>query len=454
MRDIIFINPLDKTHVSEMLELQAPPLNLMYLGASLEKASFSVKILDDNLKRWGYEQITKLVEKLNPFIIGVTATTATIKNSLEYIKSIKRILPDVLTIIGGPHPTFLPIDTLKALKELDVVVIGEGEETFTELAEKYEKKGEKGLEEVKGIAYRDQSKIRVNEPRPLIRDLDSLPFPARHLVPFKEYETTKNDQAHIITSRGCIYSCEYCSSSLIMGKKFRARSPENVVDEIEELYDKYKIGEIGFIDDAFVLNKRRAHRIAEEIKERSLDIRWSTSSRVNTINKQLLSNLKSAGLQSIYYGVESGSQRVLDLMNKKITLKQSEDAVKIAKDLEIEVMASFMFGYPGETPAEMDKTIDFSIKLDPDYAQYSILTPFPGTPIYYKLEKRGLIEKDWEKYTVLEPVIKYEKLGLSREIVKRKLLEAYFKFYRRLSYYIKHPHMIKVVLKTLLKSLT
>ncbi|WP_455240619.1 B12-binding domain-containing radical SAM protein [Methanothermobacter tenebrarum] len=454
MKDIIFINPLDKTHVSEMLELQAPPLNLMYLGASLEKASFSVKILDDNLKRWGYEQITKLVEKLNPFIIGVTATTATIKNSLEYIKSIKRILPDVLTIIGGPHPTFLPIDTLKALKELDVVVIGEGEETFTELAEKYEKKGEKGLEEVKGIAYRDQSKIRVNDPRPLIRDLDSLPFPARHLVPFKEYETTKNDQAHIITSRGCIYSCEYCSSSLIMGKKFRARSPENVVDEIEELYDKYKIGEIGFIDDTFVLNKRRAHRIAEEIKERSLDITWSTSSRVNTINKQLLSNLKSAGLQSIYYGVESGSQRVLDLMNKKITLKQSEDAVKIAKDLEIEVMASFMFGYPGETPAEMDKTIDFSIKLDPDYAQYSILTPFPGTPIYYKVEKRGLIEKDWEKYTVLEPVIKYEKLGLSREIVKRKLLEAYFKFYRRLSYYIKHPHMIKVVLKTLLKSLT
>lgn len=141
-------------------------------------------------------------------------------------------------------------------------------------------------------------------------------------------------------------------------------------------------------------------------------------------------------------------------MNKKITLKQSEDAVKIAKNLGIEVMASFIFGYPQETPAEMDKTIDFSIKLDPDYAQYSILTPFPGTPIYQKLEKKGLIEKDWEKYTVLEPVIKYEKLGLSRELVKRKLFEAYFKFYRRLSYYIKHPHMIKTVIKTLLKSIT
>ncbi|HIH61265.1 MAG TPA: B12-binding domain-containing radical SAM protein [Methanobacteriales archaeon] len=454
MADVVLINPLDKTHVSEMLELQAPPLNLMYLGASLEKASFSVKILDDSLKEWGYNQVNKLVEKLNPFIVGVTATTATIKSSLEYIKSIKRLLPDVLTVIGGPHTTFLPIDTLKSLKELDTVVIGEGEETFIELAEKYEKRGKEGLEEVKGIAYRNQSRIKVNEPRPFIQDLDSIPFPARHLVPFKEYETSKNGQAHIITSRGCTYSCRYCSSSLIMGRRFRARSPENVVDEIEELYDKYKIEEIGFIDDTFVLNKRRALAIADEIKERSLDITWSTSSRVNTIDKQLLSNLKSAGLQSIYYGIESGSQRVLNLMNKKITLRQSEDAVKIAKDLGIEVMASFMFGYPGETPAEMDKTIDFSIKLDPDYAQYSILTPFPGTPIYQKLEKKGLIEKDWEKYTVLDLVIKYERFGLSRKIVKRKLFEAYFKFYRRLSYYIKHPHMIKVVLKTVLKSLT
>jgi len=454
MADVILINPFDKTHVSEMLELQAPPLNLMYLGASLEKASFSVNILDDSLKEWGYNQVNKLVEKLNPLIVGVTATTATIKSSLEYIKSIKRLLPDVLTVIGGPHTTFLPIDTLKSLKELDVVVIGEGEETFTELAEKYEKRGKEGLEEVKGIAYRNQSRIKVNEPRALIQDLDRLPFPARHLVSFKEYETSKNGQAHIITSRGCTYSCRYCSSSLIMGRRFRARSPENVVDEIEELYDKYKIEKIGFIDDTFVLNKRRALAIADEIKERSLDITWSTSSRVNTIDKQLLSNLKSVGLQSIYYGIESGSQRVLNLMNKKITLRQSEDAVKIAKDLGIKVMASFMFGYPEETPAEMDKTIDFSIKLDPDYAQYSILTPFPGTPIYQKLEKKGLIEKDWEKYTVLDPVIKYERLGLSRKIVKRKLFEAYFKFYRRLSYYIKHPHMIKVVLKTVLKSLT
>jgi len=433
MADIVLINPLDKTHVNEMLELQAPPLNLMYLGASLEKASFSVKVLDDSLKEWGYTQVNKLVEKLNPLIVGVTATTATIKSSLEYIKSIKRLLPDVLTVIGGPHTTFLPIDTLKSLEELDTVVIGEGEETFTELAEKYEKRGKRGLEEVRGIAYRNQSRIKVNEPRPLIQDLDSIPFPARHLVPFKEYETSKNGQAHIITSRGCTYSCRYCSSSLIMGRRFRARSPENVVDEIEELYDKYKIKEIGFIDDTFVLNRRRALAIADEIKERSLDITWSTSSRVNTIDKPLLSNLKRAGLQSIYYGIESGSQRVLNLMNKKITLRQSEDAVKIAKDLGIEVMASFMFGYPGETPAEMDKTIDFSIKLDPDYAQYSILTPFPGTHIYQKLEKKGLIEKDWEKYTVLDPVIKYERFGLSRKIVKKKLFEAYFKFYRRLS---------------------
>lgn len=293
MIDVVLINPWDKTDVRNMLDLHAPPLNLMYLGASLEKESFSVKIIDDDLKRWGFEKVANIIEKLNPFIVGITATTATIKNSLEYIKSIKRIVPDVLTVIGGPHPTFLPVETLKSLKELDVVVMGEGEETIKKLAEKYEKKDKKGLEDVRGIAYQDQSKIIVNKPRPLIEDLDSLPFPARHLIPFKEYETSKNRQAHIITSRGCVYSCEYCSSSLIMGKRFRARTPENVVDEIEELYEKYKIGEIGFIDDTFVLNRRRAQAIADEIKKRSLDIIWSTSSRVNTIDRQLLSNLKA-----------------------------------------------------------------------------------------------------------------------------------------------------------------
>ncbi|MDD3454600.1 MAG: cobalamin-dependent protein, partial [Methanobacteriales archaeon] len=182
--DVVLLNPQDKTAIKNKLGLALPPLNLMYLAASLEKASFSVKIIDDDLKRWGSERIASIIEKLNPLMVGVTATTATIKNSLKYIKTIKNLLPDVLTVIGGPHPTFLPLDTLKSLKELDVVVIGEGEETIVDLAEKYEKKDKKVLEDVRGIAYRKGFKLKVNEPRPLIKDLDKLPFPARHLVAF------------------------------------------------------------------------------------------------------------------------------------------------------------------------------------------------------------------------------------------------------------------------------
>ena len=185
-----------------------------------------------------------------------------------------------------------------------------------------------------------------------------------------------------------------------MGKKFRSRSPNNVVDEIEELIDQYQIRDIGFMDDTFMLNKRRANDIANEIKARDLDLSFVASSRVDSVDQNLLQNLKNSGLKTIYYGVESGSQRILDLMKKGITLKQAEDAVKSAKNVDLEVLTSFILGYPGETEKDMDKTIDFSTKLDSDYSQYSILTPFPGTPIYNELKEKDLIDNDdWDEYT-------------------------------------------------------
>jgi len=257
----------------------------------------------------------------------------------------------------------------------------------------------------------------------------------------------------MITSRGCPFSCTYCSSSLLMGKKFRARSPENVVDEMEELVYKYKVKDIEFLDDIFTLNKKRAIEIAKEIRRRKLDVRYTASSRVDTINREVLIELKKAGLSTMYYGAESGSQRVLDLMRKRITLRQIEDAIKITKYLDIKTLASFIIGYPGESLREIDETINFSISLDPDYAQYSILTPYPGTPIYYELKRKGLLStEDWDKYTVLDPVIEYEKMGLSKEIVGRKLTEAYLRFYLRPRYLGRHVYMIKVLINTLLRS--
>lgn len=451
--EVLLINPLDKGHVTNGLGLRVPPLNLMYLAAALEKASLSVKILDDDLYQVGFEKIASLALKIDPVVVGVTATTATIKNALKYIKAIKELLPNTLTVIGGPHPTFTPEGTLKAEDSLDVVVVGEGEETLTEIAEEYIKNEFRNFENVKGIVYRDNGRINVTPPRPLIENLDDLPFPARHLIPFNEYKTSQSQAGGMITSRGCVFNCNYCSSSLIMGKKFRSRSAENVVDELEELVYKYGVRDIAFLDDIFMLNKRRARAVADEIKNRCLDISFVTSSRVDTVNQDILECLKNAGMSTLYCGIESGSQRVLDLMGKGITLKQSEDAIKAAKNVDIDVLGSFMLGYPGETPQEMDQTIDFSIKLDPDYSQFSILTPFPGTPIYYELKQKGLLgTEDWSKYTVLDSVVNYEKLGLTKKLVERKLNKAYLKFYTRPKYLFKHRGMFKVLIGTLFKS--
>jgi anaerobic magnesium-protoporphyrin IX monomethyl ester cyclase len=452
--DVLLINPYDENAVKNALGFITPPMNLMYLASSLENESHPVSILDDDLLQLGYQKVSEMVEKLNPKLVGVTATTSTIKSALKYVDLVKDILPNTSTVIGGPHPTFMPYETLKESDALDVVVMGEGERTMVELAN-LSSESIPDFEDVKGIVFRDRKteNLKSTPKRPLIKDLDSLPFPARHLVPFDSYGASKDQTGSIISSRGCVYNCTYCSSSLIMGKKFRSRSPENVVDEIEELINVYHVNDIGFMDDTFMLNKNRANNIANEIKARDLDVSFVASSRVDMVDRNLLKNLKNSGLKTIYYGVESGSQRVLELMKKGITLKQAEVAVKSAKNTGLQVLTSFILGYPGETEEDMNKTIDFSLKLDSDYSQYSILTPFPGTPIYDELLDKHLIDDDdWNEYTVLKPVLKYDKLGLNKDMVERKLAMAYLKFYARPKYLLKHRHMFKVILKTVLNS--
>lgn len=452
--DAMLINPYDENALKNALGFIAPPMNLMYLASSLENESYSVKIVDDDLLQMGYENVSEMAEKLNPQVVGVTATTSTIKSALKYVEMVKKNLPESLTVIGGPHATFMPQETLNSSEDLDVVVMGEGEETMVDiLDESFQEVPH--MDNVPGIFFRDQKtgNLKSTPERPLIKDLDSLPFPARHLVPFESYAASEDQTAGIITSRGCVYSCNYCSSSLIMGKKFRSRSPDNVVDEIEELTDKYQIRDFGFMDDTFMLNKKRANDIADEIKTRGLDVSFVASSRVDRVDLGLLQNLKSSGMKTIYYGVESGSQRILDLMKKGISLENAEDAVKIAKNAGLEVLTSFIIGYPGETKEDINKTIDFSIKLEPDYSQYSILTPFPGTPIYNELKEKNLIDnEDWQEYTVLKPLLKYDQLGLNKKMVERKLAYAYLKFYTRPKYLLNHRYMFKVMLQTVMRS--
>ncbi len=450
MVDVVLINPIDRTQLRRRLGLKAPPLNLLYLASFLEKVGRSVKVIDDNLHEMGAKKVAELVSKHNPLVVGITAATATVKTALKYIHEIKRLLPNTLTVIGGPHVSFMAVETLNECPALDAVVIGEGEETLAEVVDRWER----GREiDVRGVVYRKGGRVKVNPPRPFLKNLDEIPFPARHLVPFESYKLMGNPIGSMITSRGCPYSCEFCSSSLLMGRMFRRRSAANVAEEMEELVHKYKVRKIEFLDDVFMLNKKRAVAIAKEIRERGLDVSFVASSRVDGVDLEVLKELQKAGLSTIYYGAESGSQRILDLMGKGITLEQTKDAVKKSKAAGIKTIASFILGYPGETLEEIDQTIKFATQLDIDYAQFSILTPYPGTPIFYKLKEKGLLEtEDWDRYTVLEPVIKYEKLGLSKELVAKKLAEAYYKFYLRPKYLFKHLYMIRVLISTLLRS--
>jgi radical SAM superfamily enzyme YgiQ (UPF0313 family) len=452
MTRVAFVNPLDTSLASRGLGLKAPPLNLMYLAAAVERAGFSPHIIDANLLNAPPDRVAGIIERLRPDLVGLTATTATISKAFQYVKKIRAAVPECFIFIGGPHVTFLPAETLAGCPELDAVVIGEGEETVTELAISFSTTDPHWPDAIRGIAYRQQDKnteqIISTPARPLIQNLDDIPFPARHLVPFSEYKLFNKNApvGFMITSRGCTFACKYCASSHLMGRKFRARSPKNVVDEVEELTSTFHVDTIEFLDDNFMLDRARALNIAQEIQSRGLDVSFVASSRVNEVNPGALRRLKQAGLSTIYYGVESGSSRILELMNKRITLSQAETAVRIAKDCGISVITSFILGYPGETYEDMDATIRFAVHLDPDFAQFTILTPYPGTPIFQELRGKNLLATDdWNRYTVTEPVIQYESYGLTSKKVSRKLKEAYLRFYLRPGYLFTRPGMLKSV---------
>ncbi len=422
---ISLINPNANVEVVKRLDISTPPLGLAYLASSLRKEGFKVKIIDDLVENLSFGDLIKKIK--DSFIVGITSTTPTFNAALNYAKRIKQALPNIFVILGGVHVTFKPHE---ALKYADAVCLGEGEETMVEVAERVE--AGKSLEGVRGIIYKENNKIYENERRGFIEDLDSLPFPAYDLLPLEKYTILGKKLEHfpIMSSRGCPFGCRYCSSSLFMGRKFRARSPENVVDEIEWLVNDFNAKHISFGDDTFTLSKRRVFEICDEIKKRKLDVEWSCSSRVDTIDKEMLMKMKEAGCSMIYFGVESASEEVLKYYRKKINLDKVKKAVELAKKVGIATVCSFIIGAPIEKKNDIKKTLKFSLKLDPDYAQYSILTPYPGTEIYEEAKKKGLLlSENFEDYTAGKPVLK--NIYMSANEIARFLKYCYIRFYLR-----------------------
>jgi len=420
---------------------KSEPLGLLYIASYLKQMipQINIKIFDsqnfDNDYLLSYKSI---INQFKPDVVGISSFTPTIFRTIEIAKITKEINHDVHINIGGPHTSVFPEETLK-LKWVDSITIGEGEITFSELVDKLSHNA--SLKGIKGLWYKNNNGDIIRNPnREYINNLDIIPFPDRQLLQPYAYNLIIDKAVRattMITSRGCPYNCIFCDTKR---KLFIQRSAKNIVDEMEECF-KAGYEFINIQDDTFNLVKKNVLTICKEIINRGLKISWGFKGRVDLIDYETACLLKEAGCKRIHIGVESGSDRILDYIKKGFNTAEIKKGVSLLKKVDIQILAYFMIGIPYETKEEIEKTIDFAIELDPDFAQFTVLYPFPGTALYDMAIKVGAFEKDYFREYMQEPFQPPEfrrwKTILSDKEIKKLLRHAYRKFYFRPSYIIK-----------------
>ncbi|MEW6109358.1 MAG: radical SAM protein [Nitrospirota bacterium] len=415
------------------------PLGTLYVASVLQKAGHEVKFLNGAFM--AHEEILDEIRKFDPAFIGLYSTTFGWKKAKKTADDLrKRLNVRAFICAGGPYPIAVQENCLdETAGSIDAIVTGEGEFTTLEIVDRLQ--AGKGIEGVSGVAYRSGDKIIKTQPRPLIEDLDSLPFPARELLgdsnlyipPPATYK--RKPVAVLMTSRGCNRRCIYCFQIDKHRKSgIRYRSVDNVLAEIEYCL-KQGYREIKFIDDTLAADYDRAMELAQGIKSRKLDFTWFASACVNQVDKPLLEAFKEAGCWAILFGAESGVQKNLNTIRKGTTLAQIKRAVKAAQDVGIKVSTPFMFGIPGETFEEGLQTIKFAIELNPDIANFHAITPFPGTYLYDNLEKYGVISDELSDFTYQGAA--FIPFTMTREEILELRRIAFKKFYSRPSFILK-----------------
>ena len=441
---VLLINPPYFNSKYKFIGLVAPPLGIAYIAAVLEEDGFDVKIIDAAALEMDWDTLENEIGKYSPDVVAITALTPTIEKALKTAEIAKNTCESAKIVLGGYHPTFTYTALLKK-DFIDIVVLGEGEYTMLELVRALEKKQD--LREVKGIACIDFK----TPPRNMIEDIDSIPFPARHLLPMDTYKVLniKLPTGTLISGRGCPFNCSFCASSAMHGQKIRFRSAQNIVDEIEHLIEDHDAEMIAFMEDTFTLSQDRVVEICDEIIKRDLDFFWGCTARVDTVSKPLLEKMREAGCITIFYGVESADQQLLDGMNKKISVDRIKKAFKLTKEADMRTIASVAIGMPGDTKENIEKTINFVKDLDASYALFSLATPYPGTAFYKEARDKNLIKvDDWSKYTLLSPVL--ETVDCSLEELKKLQRKGFRKFYLRPGYILRQLRMDGfIILKTI-----
>jgi anaerobic magnesium-protoporphyrin IX monomethyl ester cyclase len=343
------------------------------------------------------------LEDFKPDLLGANSVTMNFPQAAEIVTTAKKIDPSLLTLMGGPHVSFDVINTLKTYPEIDLLVIGEGEETISEVVDHFQGQGK--WEAIQGIAFRENGNIIQTGKRALIDDLNRLPLPARHLLPMSRYQAL-GFPVSMITGRGCPYSCIFCQGRKMVGSQARSRKASLVVDEIEQILS-YGFTRINIADDLFTSDREKVHEVCEEIRRRKLSLTWTAFSRVNTVDKETLRLMRETGCDCISFGIESGNQEMLKRVRKGITLDQARKAVALCKEAGILPHASFMVGLPGETPETLKDTAEFSKSLDIIYG-FHFLAPFPGTTVREKIDQYDLeiLTDDWSRYDANSAIVR------------------------------------------------
>lgn len=442
----------------------AVPLNLAYLAGYLrQKVDCQIKILDTEVLCLDYKEIKEAIKKEQPDIAGFTCPSPTVNHVFRICRMIKEELgPNVITIVGGPHPTILPQETLKN-SYVDFAIISEGEVTFSELVKAIQDK-KTDFKNIKGLCYKQDGRILNSPPREFVSNLDDIPFPARDLFDLKLYysaptkKLTSEQCSPLLTSRGCAFDCIHCASKSIWHRKLRYRSAENIIAEIEECINKFNVKEFNILDDNFTLEKNRALEICQKIIDKNLPIDWICFSRANNLDEELVSLMSQAGCQKISLGLESGSQEILNLMRKQTTVEQGRKAVKVIRKYGLQVHASFMLGNIGETKRTIRKTIEFAKSLDLDNATFFITCPMPGTDLYYYAKDNGFIPDvmPWEAFAPLTNAIP---MPVQKNLNQNDLIywqkRAFREFYLRPKYIIRKLKQINSwdVIKTFMEGI-
>jgi len=409
-----------------------PPLGLGYIAAVLRKAGYKLTFLDNQILQLNGNSFKNEIKKISPDVVLLSSMTPLWPEIVKLGKLVKEISSQIIVGVGGPHLSVYAQESLSS-KAFDFGVYGEGEDAILDILEAI--KAGRSLDGIRGCIFKKGGRVTVNPPRPEIYDLDSLPFPAIDLLPYTKYLALSVRQPFfsMITSRGCPYNCKFCFQGY-MGK-YRTRSPENVVEEMDILVNKYKAQEIVVFDESFAVEKEKVLKICGLIHKRNIKFRWDIRTRVDLLDNEILESLKSAGCTRVHLGIESGDQEILCKMNKGISVSEIVEKVKLVKKNGLESRGYFMLAYPGETYGTICRTVEFAKSLPLDWASFTVTIGLPGTDIYNEGLKNGYFNVDyWREYTkgnILHSRPYFMPEGMKEDDLFRLKKNAYLGFYLR-----------------------